>query len=54
MRPPAGLIALSCFFWFGAVMAGTTCLALLFPSSEWEGMWRLNPEALRAFQAMGS
>ena len=35
-------------------MAGTTCLALLFPSSEWEVMWRLNPEALPAFQAMGS
>jgi hypothetical protein len=35
-------------------MAGTTCLALLFPSSEWEAMWRLNPEAHPAFQAMGS
>jgi hypothetical protein len=35
-------------------MAGTTCLALLFPSSEWEVMWRLNLEAHSAFQAMGS
>lgn len=35
-------------------MAGTTCLALLFPSKAWEVMWRLNPEAHPAFQAMGS
>ena len=34
-------------------MAGTTCLALLFPVSEWAVVWRLNPEAHGAFQAMG-
>jgi hypothetical protein len=35
-------------------MAGTTCLALLFPMSELRVMWRLNREAQVAFQAMGS
>ena len=35
-------------------MAGTTCLALLFPVSEWAVVWRLNPQAHAAFQAMGS
>ena len=34
-------------------MAGTTCLALLFPVSEWAVIWRLNPEAHSAFQTMG-
>lgn len=52
-KPPAGLIALSVFFGFGATMAGTTGLALLFPVRYWAPMWRLNPEAHSAFQAMG-
>jgi hypothetical protein len=53
-RPPAGLVALSLFFTFGAIMAATTCLALLFPVPAWAVMWRVNPESHAAFQAMGS
>lgn len=53
-RPPAGLVALSVFFAFGAIMAATTCLALLFPVAAWAVLWRLNPEAHAAFQAMGA
>lgn len=53
-RPPGGLVALTGFFAFGAIMAATTCVALLFPAREWEALWRLNPEAHRAFQSMES
>ena len=53
-RPPGGLVALSSFFGFGAIVAGTTCLALLFPVRERAVVWRLNPEAHAAFQTMGS
>ena len=52
-RPPAGLVALSGFFAFGAVVAGVSCVALLTPGSAWEPMWRLNPEASVAFGGMG-
>jgi hypothetical protein len=52
-RPSTGLIALSGFFLFGAVVAGVTCIALLIPGSILEPIWRLNPEAHRAFVRMG-
>jgi len=53
-KPPIGLILLTSFFAFGATMAGTACGLLLFPAPDWDGVWRLNPEAHAAFQAMGS
>jgi hypothetical protein len=51
---PAGVIALSCFFTFGAAVSGLTCLALLLPpDSGLELIWRLNPQAHEAFLRMG-
>ena len=52
-RPSTGLVALSGFFWFGAVVATVTCIALLVPGSVLEPIWRLNPEAHRGFASMG-
>ena len=52
-KAPVGVVALTAFFVFGATMAGTACLALLFPASEWSRIWQLNPDAQAAFQAMG-
>ena len=52
-RPPPGLVALSGFFAVGAVIAGVTCAALLFPGSRLEPLWRLNPQAHVAFLRMG-
>lgn len=49
---PAGIIALSGFFGFGAAVSGLTCLALLFPGGGLEPMWRLNPQAHAAFLQM--
>lgn len=34
-------------------MSGVTCIALLFPGSAWEPMWRLNPQALAGLMSMG-
>jgi hypothetical protein len=53
-RLPAGVIAMSCFFLFGTAMSFLTCIALLFPGSRLEPMWRLNPQAHEAFLQMGS
>jgi hypothetical protein len=53
IRRPLGLVALSSFFAFGTAMAGTTCLALLFPSSGVRVIWQFNRDAHAAFQAMG-
>src|SRR6267143_6050369 len=53
-RPSAGLVALSGFFALGAVVAGVTCVALLTPSSAWEPLWRLNPNAGVAFEGIGA
>src|SRR5690349_3043823 len=51
---PAGIVALSGFFVFGAVMSGLTCVALLYPGGWLEPMWRLNPEAHKGFLLMGA
>lgn len=53
-RPPAGLIAFSVFFIFGAVMSGASTIALLLPGSILESIWKLNPRARDAFSDMGS
>lgn len=53
-RPSKGLIALSGFFAFGAVMATVTCIALLFPGRKLEPLWRLNSQAHVAFLRMGA
>lgn len=51
-RRPAGLIALSGFFALGALIASVTGMALLFPGSGLEPIWRLNPSAHAAFLGM--
>ena len=50
---PAGLLALSIFFAGGAVVAATTCIALLMPGGVLEPIWRLNPPAHSAFLELG-
>jgi len=50
---PAGIAALSGFFWFGTLMSGTTAAALAFPGGGLDRMWRLNPQAHEAFLTMG-
>jgi hypothetical protein len=52
-RRPAGITGLSLFFACGAVVSFTAGLALLFPGSVLEPMWRLNPRAKEAFDSMG-
>ena len=49
-----GLTALAIFFAAGAVVSSATAVALAFPGSWSEPMWRLNPEARPAFLRMGS
>jgi hypothetical protein len=44
-RPPAGLIALSIFFAFGAAMSGVTAILLLVSGSPLDAIWKLNPVA---------
>lgn len=51
--PSAGLAALAGFFLFGAVMSGAAGIALLFPGSILEPLWRLNPQGRSALIALG-
>lgn len=44
---------MSGFFALGAVIATLTAIALFFPASPLEPMWRLNPKAHVAFLGMG-
>lgn len=50
---PAGITALSGFYLFGALMSGTAAIALFFPGSILDRMWRLNPPAQEALLGMG-
>jgi hypothetical protein len=50
---PLGLAALSAFFTFGALMSAMSALALAYPGSWVEPLWRLNPKARDAFTRMG-
>ncbi len=51
-RPSTGLVALSGFFALGAIIAGATSVALLFPGAPLQ--LRLNPPAYVALQGMGA
>lgn len=53
MIRPLGVTALSLFFAAGAVVSGTSAVALAFPGSWLEPMWRLNPAAHAAFTPLG-
>jgi len=50
---PAGLIVLTGFFALGAIIASVTGVALRWPGTVLEPMWRLNPQAHTAFLGMG-
>lgn len=53
LRAPIGVRFLVAFFTFGTTMCTLTILALLFPGSVLEPVWRLNPDAHVAFQSLG-
>ena len=48
-----GVTLLSIFFLFGALMCLVTVIALIFPGGLLDPLWRLNPDAHRAFQRIG-
>lgn len=50
---PLGVTLLSAFFFFGTSMALLSLVALSFPDTFLESVWRLNPEARAAFHRMG-
>jgi len=53
LRRSGGLLALSIFFGFAAVMSLLAALSLLFPGGLLEPLWRLNPEAGRGLASLG-
>ena len=53
-RVPLGLRLLGIFFGFGAFMCALTIVLLLFPGTALDVAWRLNPEAQRLFQSLGT
>ena len=48
-----GVSALGIFFGAGALIGGASALALAFPGSRLEPMWRLNPEARAGLARLG-
>lgn len=52
VRPP-GLVALSAFFAFGALMSGLAAVLLLFRGSALDAIWTLNPVARDELSQMG-
>jgi hypothetical protein len=53
-RVPLGVRLLAIFFGFGTVMCALTIVLLLFPGTVLDLAWRLNPEAQRSFQSLGT
>ena len=51
---PGGVTALAVFFAAGACISGAASLALAFPGSALEPMWRLNPRAHAGFGRLGA
>ena len=52
-RQPIGIVLLIIFFTAGAVICGVVMLALAFPGSFLESIWRLRPDARLEFQQFG-
>jgi hypothetical protein len=52
-RRPWGVTGICIFFAIGALICFTTLVALLFPGSLLEAMWRTKPEARAEFMTMG-
>ena len=53
VRPCKGMAALSLFFALGSVVAGVSCLSLLFPGGALATMWRINPRARAELGSLG-
>lgn len=53
-RRPVGIILLSIFFGFGALICLVTMLALAFPGGFLDPIWRLRPDARIEFQKLGN
>ena len=53
-RVPLGLRLLTIFFGFGALMCALMIVLLLFPGTTLDAAWRLNPQAQRSFQSLGT
>jgi hypothetical protein len=53
-RVSLGVRLLAIFFGFGTVMCALTVVLLLFPGTALDAAWRLNPEAQRSFQSLGT
>ena len=51
---PLGLKLIAIFFVFGASMCALTIFLLLFPGTVLDVAWRLNPQAQRSFQSLGT
>jgi len=50
---PLGVTLLALFFAAGALISGVSAIALAYPGSRLEPMWRLNPAAHVAFVSLG-
>lgn len=50
---PAGIIALTLLFLFGTVASFVSFVALVFPGSFLEPIWKVNPRAHEGFASMG-
>jgi len=53
-RLPIAIKAMAAFFAFGTLACSVTVVALLFPHSALDAVWRLNPEAQVSFQRIGA
>ena len=53
-RHPIGIILLVVFFAAGAVICSVVMLALAFPGSVLESVWRLRPDARTEFREFGT
>jgi uncharacterized membrane protein (DUF2068 family) len=52
-KRPAGIVALTLLFMFGTVASFVSLVALAFPESFLEPIWKLNPRAHAEFATMG-
>src|SRR4030095_5246844 len=50
---PGGIVALTLLFLFGTVAGFVSFVALVFPGSFLEPIWKLNPQAHEGFATMG-
>jgi hypothetical protein len=51
---PAGIVALSAFSVFGALMSGIAAFTLLYPRGVLDTLWRVNPDGHESLRKMGA